>query len=287
MTFGYITGRTGELILRMIWLCWVRIFLDYKFAYSSDSHCTELLDVFSSADALHIKYPLEPITKYATKQEINQYWYRLGLICITEIGEAQAMMEMNKNEYLTSLQEISTDIVQMHMDQEFWYQQHTLDSNAHHLVNHMIDMVQQYMRGDETRMETHIELGSLVYEYKQCKGIFAQSKLTMDAIPSKHADFYKLPDDTWKDTSAKSQAPGEGHNRWFWAITADHIVDLEFGGDWYPVHQPEDPTYVWQGSAISRLRDWAGGGDHHLRRCDYQIEHQPSHSEGVLNRNIR
>jgi hypothetical protein len=118
------------------------------------------------------------------------------LICITEIGEAQAMMEMNKNEYLTSLQEISTDIVQMHMDQEFWYQQHTLDSNAHHLVNHMIDMVQQYMRGDETRMETHIELGSLVYEYKQCKGIFAQSKLTMDAIPSKHADFYKLPDDT-------------------------------------------------------------------------------------------
>jgi hypothetical protein len=38
------------------------MFLDYKFAYSTDSDCTELLDLFSPADALHIKYPLESIT---------------------------------------------------------------------------------------------------------------------------------------------------------------------------------------------------------------------------------
>jgi hypothetical protein len=35
-------------------------------------------------------------------------------------------------------------------------------------------------------METYIELGSLVYDYKPCDRIFAQSKLTMDAIQSKH-----------------------------------------------------------------------------------------------------
>jgi hypothetical protein len=52
------------------------------------------------------------------------------------------MMEMKKIEYLTNLQEVSTDIVRMQMDPEFWYQQHTLDSDAHHLNNHMIDMVQ-------------------------------------------------------------------------------------------------------------------------------------------------
>ncbi len=71
------------------------------------------------------------------------------------------MMEMIKNEYLINLQEVSTDIVtvRMHMDPEFWYQQHTLDSDAHHLNNHMIDMVRQYKRGDATRMETYIELG--------------------------------------------------------------------------------------------------------------------------------
>ncbi len=28
----------------------------------------------------------------------------------------------------------------------------------------------------------------------------------------------------------------------------------------------------------ARLGDWARGGDCHLRRCDYQIEHQPFHS---------
>jgi hypothetical protein len=68
--------------------------LDYKFASYMDSDWTELLDAFLPADALHIRYPLEPITIYATKQEINQYQCRLGLISITEIGEEQTMMEM-------------------------------------------------------------------------------------------------------------------------------------------------------------------------------------------------
>ncbi len=39
--------------------------------------------------------------------------------------------------------------------------------------NHMIDMVLKNMRGDATRMDMYIELGSLVYEYKHCKAIFA------------------------------------------------------------------------------------------------------------------
>jgi hypothetical protein len=45
-----------------------------------DSGCTELIDVFPPADALHIKYLLEQIKIYATKLEMNQYRYCLGLI---------------------------------------------------------------------------------------------------------------------------------------------------------------------------------------------------------------
>ncbi len=70
---------------RMIWLRRVRMILDYKIAYSTDSgcQCTEFLDVFSPAGALHIKYPLRPISIYATKQEIDQYRFRFGLVCMT------------------------------------------------------------------------------------------------------------------------------------------------------------------------------------------------------------
>jgi hypothetical protein len=50
-------------------------------------------------------------------------------------------------------------------------------------------------------METYIELGAVVYEYKHCKGIFARSKLTMEAIRSMHADFYDLSDDTRKPSA--------------------------------------------------------------------------------------
>jgi hypothetical protein len=107
-----------------------------------DSECTELLGCFSPADAMHSKYPLEPIRIHATRPVIDQHSYRLGLILITEIGESKARMEMIKSQYLTNLHDISTDIECMHMDPEFWNQQHTLDNNFHHLNSYMIDIVQ-------------------------------------------------------------------------------------------------------------------------------------------------
>jgi hypothetical protein len=148
------------------------MFPDYKIAHSKDSECTVLLDVFFPADALHVKYLLSPIEIYATKEEVNMYNYRLGIINITKIGETPAMMEMVRYEYINNLEKFSTDIARMHMDQEFWYQHDVLDSDRHHLNNHMIDMIKKYMRGDATRMETYIDLGAVVYEFKHCKGIF-------------------------------------------------------------------------------------------------------------------
>ena len=49
--------------------------------------------------------------------------------------------------------------------------------DTHHLNNHMIEMVQKYMRGDATRMETYIDLGAVVYEFKHCKGNFCQEQI--------------------------------------------------------------------------------------------------------------
>jgi hypothetical protein len=110
----------------------------------------------------------------------GQYKDHLDFINIGEIGEAQAMMEMVRHDYIGNLQHVSTDIMRMRMDPEFWYQQHNFDSDAHHLKNNMIDMVQKYTRRDATRMETYIDLGAVVYESKHCRGIFARSKLTME-----------------------------------------------------------------------------------------------------------
>ncbi len=114
------------------------------------------------------------------------------------------MMEMVRYENINNLHNLSTYIMRMHMDPEFWYQQQNLDSDTHHLNNHMIKMVQKYMRGDATRMEAYIDLGAVVYEFKHCKGIFARSKLTMEAIRSMHANFYNFPDNTRYNTSADS-----------------------------------------------------------------------------------
>jgi hypothetical protein len=119
------------------------------------------------------------------------------------------MMEMVKHEYLKNLEEVSTDLERKHMDPDFWYEEFTYDSDTVHLNNHMIEMVQKYMRGDATRMETYIDLGAVVYEFRHRKGIFARRDLSMAAIRAMHADFYDLPDDTRDATYADPSSKGK------------------------------------------------------------------------------
>jgi hypothetical protein len=145
------------------------------------------------------------------------YNYRLAILDVTTIGETQAMLEMVKHEYIYNLEQISTDLERMHMDPDFWYEQFTLDSDAHHLNNHMIDMIKKYMRGDATRMETYIDLGAVVYEFKDYKGIFARRGLSMNAIQAMHADLYDLPDQTrdavYADSSSKTSLQKQNTGR--------------------------------------------------------------------------
>ncbi len=115
-----------------------------------------------------------------------------------------------------------------------------------------IDIVQKYIRGDATRMETYIEIGALVHEHQSCKGILAQRMLTPIAIQSMHSDYFDLPDDTRIDSSPK--ASNQKIKLLEEVVTIDDseqsllgfqaITDLEFGGNGCPMHQPEGPTHV-------------------------------------------
>ncbi len=120
---------------------------------------------------MHTRYSFDPVKIYATKREVYECNYSLDTKGIPEIGESQAMVEMVNNTYLNNVENVSTDIDRTHMDPEFWYQQHTLDSDVHHLNRHTIDAVQKYIRGDATLMQMYIELGALVYEHRSCKAI--------------------------------------------------------------------------------------------------------------------
>ncbi len=105
---------------------------------------------------MHTRYSFDPIKIHATRREVDhdEYNHRLDTMGITETGQSQAIMEMVKNTYMNDLENlnlnVSTDIHRMHMDPQFWYQQHTLVSDVHHLNKHMIDIVQTYIRGDAT-----------------------------------------------------------------------------------------------------------------------------------------
>ncbi len=195
-------------------------------------------------------------------------------------------MEMIKNEYLTNLPEISTDIVRMRMDQEFWLQQHTLDCDAHLLNNHMIDMVLQYMRGDETLMETYIKLSSLVTSTNIARQYLPEASWPLS---------WKLFDLSMQISMTYLMMHVTLHRSSHWRRSQSMILSDH--------SRPSRLSWIWRGQVPtastgrphSRLTrkyylqtGWLGWrGDCHLQRRDFQIEHQPSHSGGVFNRDMR
>jgi hypothetical protein len=92
------------------------------------------------------------------------------------------------------------------------------------------DIVQTYIRGDATRMETYIELGALAYKHRSCRGIFTQQLLTPQCYSG-------LPDDTRIDSS-----PNTSNQKI--QLLVVHLADLEFGGDRYSMPECTTHTYT-------------------------------------------
>ena len=113
----------------------------------------------------------------------------------------------------------------------------------------------------------------------------------MEAIRSMHADFYNLLDDTRYTASANSLnkikilEEEATINDCEQSLQTISLILSSEGTDTQCINQKAH--LMSAESVISRLGRWAGGRDRHLRRCDYQIEHQPSHSGGVFERDMR
>ena len=121
------------------------------------SKCTDLLDMYTAAEAQHNKYILHPVPIWASPDEVARY--KQGIAPLYQLGQGVWMKVLAKNIWLGNMEELSTDHVRMHQDPTFWYEQHIMDLDINRLHNEMIGYAQKYMRGDVSRMETYIKYG--------------------------------------------------------------------------------------------------------------------------------
>jgi hypothetical protein len=123
-------------------------------------------------------------------------------------------------------------------------------------------------------METYIELGALVHEHSSFKGIFARSKLTLDAIRSMHADYYDLPGESFRQTRVHS-SPNSSNQK----IMALEKVKLD---TFVPSQQTISPIMNSEGKGIhcidqkapfmsdtkEKFPDWATGLEGETVTCE-------------------
>jgi hypothetical protein len=106
-----------------------------------------------------------------------------------------------------------------------------------------------------------------------------------------HADFYDLPYNTRYKTSADSANKSKilekevAINDCEQSLQIISLILSSEGTDTQCINQKAH--LMPEQNQLSLLGRWVGGGDSQLRRCDYQIEHQPSHSGGLFEREMR
>ncbi len=114
----------------------------------------------------------------------------------------------------------------------------------------------------------------------------------MEAIRSMHADFYNLPDNTRYNASANASNKIK--------ILEEEVTVNDYKQSLQTISpilslERTDTQCINQKAHLMPEQnqlppDWVAGLEGETvicERCDYQIEHQPSHSGGVFERNMR
>lgn len=89
---------------------------------------------------------------------------------------------------------LSTDLVHMHEDPNFWYDQHIrdADTNLRYLIMLRVDA--SFRRGDVTHMQAYIELGAIMRDFWKGQGAFRRMELSDQQIKLSHAIMHNLPE---------------------------------------------------------------------------------------------
>jgi hypothetical protein len=140
----------------------------------------------------HNKVNLLSVPIWASAHDAAVYQHRIK--ANDQMGEGKAMLVLSENMWLDNLCDLSTNQIRMHQDPEFWLEQHYHDLDITRLKREMSGMAQRYMRGDATRMEAYIKLGSMVYNYNHGNDIFNRSWPSRAIIEGMHEAFFGLPD---------------------------------------------------------------------------------------------
>ena len=143
----------------------------------------------------HNKFNLLSVLIWASAHDAAVYQHRIK--ANDQMGEGKAMLVLSENIWLDNddnLCDLSTNQIRMHQDPEFRLEQHYHDLDITRLKREMSGMAQRYMRGDATRMEAYIKLGSMVYNYNHGIDIFNRPWPSRAIIEGMHEAFFGLPD---------------------------------------------------------------------------------------------
>ena len=89
--------------------------------------CTHVIGMYTVQDAKHIKYDLPPVPIWGTKRMAKNY--RRYMEKHDGLSNERIFTAAVYTNWMDGLSNLSTNHVSMHQDAQFWYCQHTLDSD--------------------------------------------------------------------------------------------------------------------------------------------------------------
>jgi hypothetical protein len=161
-------------------------------------NCTDLFDMFTSAEAHHNKYDMHTTPIWALPDEVASYTQRIYQQY--QIGQGPAMIILATKIWLNNMENLFIDHVWFCQDAALWYEQHVQDLDINRLHNEMIGNYQKYMWGDVTYMETYIKYRTVIDNFNTCSGSFLRKISSQGSIEAMHEACFNFPDVYHQDT---------------------------------------------------------------------------------------
>ena len=208
--------------------------------------------MFTVQDAKHIKYDLPPVPIWGTKRMAKNY--RRYMAQHDGLSNERIFTSAVYTTWTDGLSRLSTDHVSMHEDAQFWYSQHTLDSNINLCYRLMLRVDASFLQGDVTHMQAYIELGVIMQDFWCRTGAFRRADLSIAQIQLRHTIMYNLPENYHSYVPVEAEA-----------------TSLDYYGDWPGQMERQIEKSLVRAAQDEGPPDWVAGPEGNIATVDGEV----------------
>ena len=216
------------------------------------SKLTHVIGMFTQQDAQHTEYELPPVPIWGTKSMAKIF--KRHMAHHEGLSNERLFTTAVYTTWTKGLSYLSTDLVRMHEDPQFWYDQYVRDADLNRRYRSMLKVDGSFRRGDVTHMQAYIELGAITRDFWEGRSEFRRAEVSDQQINLRHAITHNLPENYHSYVPVEAEA-----------------TSLDYVGDWPGQMERQIEESLVRSAQDEGPPDWVAGPEGNIATIDDEV----------------